>query len=77
MPRAPIPCPECAGALKIDRSGQLYTDDRTGLLMRECWLHCTVCGKRGKGLLTLDVALFAVASVLSIEPTPFPIDPAA
>lgn len=78
MPKTPIPCPACkVGHVKVDRSGKLLMDDRTGLLVRECWVRCTGCLRRGKALLTLDIAMFPDDSVLAIEPTPFPKSAAA
>lgn len=55
MPRTPYPCPACKGALSVTDSGELYTDDRTGLLMRIFAVRCLACGRKGKGIMTADI----------------------
>jgi uncharacterized Zn finger protein len=73
MPQNPIPCPSCGGAIKVRNSGALLSDDRTGLLMRECLVRCKDCGRDGKMLVTLDVGLYLDDKTLPIEPAPLPV----
>ena len=40
MPEPHIPCPACSGAIKVRKSSALFTEDRTGLLVRECVREC-------------------------------------
>ena len=68
MPEPRIPCPDCGGPIKVRKSGKLLAEERTGLLVRECLVGCTGCGRNGKMLMTLDVGLY-------IDPTPLPMTP--
>lgn len=81
MPRNPLPCPSrsCTGEIKVRNSGPLAYDQRTGLLARECLVACTSCRRKGKMLVTLDIALYPdeEGEALPIEPTLFPTAPAA
>lgn len=79
MPEAYIPCPECSGPIKVRNSGPLVHESRTGLLCRECLVVCKACGRKGKMLVTLDIALYldAASETLHVEPTPFPTTTAA
>jgi hypothetical protein len=74
MPQNPIPCTECArreanGIIKVRNSGKLLYDKRSGLLVRECLVTCSICGD-GKMLMTLDMAFYSSDKALPIEPTP-------
>lgn len=72
MPQHHIPCPKCQGAIKVTKSGPLLTDDRTGMLVRDCLVSCSACGRRGKALLTIDVAMYLDDEGLFIDPAPLP-----
>ena len=78
MPEPHIPCPSCSGPIKVRKSGQLYADERTGLLSRECLVVCISCGRNGKMLVTLDIALYLDdPEGLHVDQTPFHTDTAA
>jgi len=84
MPQPHIPCPgprfgpNCPGSIKVRKSGTLYAEERTGLLVRECLVSCDTCGRNGKMLVTLDIALYLDDSEgLHVDQTPFPNEDAA
>ena len=68
MPEPHIPCPSCTGAIRVRKSGALYADDRTGLLVRECLVECAVCGRKGKMLATLDIGLYPIGAGEVLRP---------
>lgn len=73
-----IPCPKCKGSIVVRKSGDLHSDDRTGLLARECLIECRACGRKGKMLVTLDVGLYLDKEQgLALDQTPFPTGTAA
>lgn len=72
MPEPHIPCPECSGAIAVRKSGALFAEDRTGLLVRECLVKCTGCGRKGKMLVTLDIGLYLDEPGLHVDPAPLP-----
>ena len=67
-----IPCPACKGSIRVRKSCALLTEDRTGLLVRECLVECHDCGRKGKMAVTLDIALYLDDDCLCIDPAPFP-----
>lgn len=74
MPQNPIPCTECArreanGTIKVRNSGRLMYDKRSGTLVRECLVTCSICGD-GKMLMTLDMAFYLNDKAPPIEPAP-------
>lgn len=73
MPEPHIPCPSCTGAIRVRKSGALYADDRTGLLVRECLVECAVCGRKGKMLVTLDIGLYLDEPGLHVDRAPLPV----
>ena len=70
MPDPRIPCPSCKGSIRVRKSGALFADDRTGLLMRECLVECTGCGRKGKMLVTLDIGLYLDGLHVDLAPLP-------
>ena len=77
MAQNPIPCTECArreanGTIKVRNSGKLLFDKRSGTLVRECLVTCSICGN-GKMLMTLDMAFYLNDKALPIEPDPLPV----
>lgn len=69
MPEPHIPCPKCSGPIRVRKSGPLLAEERTGLLVRECLVECSGCGRKGKMLVSLDVGLY-LDSGLHVDPTP-------
>ena len=80
MPEHRIPCPACEnGSVRVRKSGALFYENRTGLLVRECLVECRDCKRKGKMLVTLDIAMFLLDEIsgLYIDPKLFPTDTAA
>ncbi len=78
MPEHRIPCPACeTGSIRVRKSGALVMEARTGLLSRECLVECRDCKRKGKALLTIDIAMYLDGDGLCIDPAPFPADTAA
>lgn len=72
MPEPHIPCPSCKGSIRVRKSGPLLFEDRTGLLVRECLVGCSSCGRNGKMLVTLDVGLYLDEEGLHVDQTLLP-----
>jgi hypothetical protein len=53
----------------VRKSGPLLAEERTGLLVRECLVECSGCGRKGKMLVSLDVGLY-LDSDLHVDQTP-------
>jgi len=70
MPEPRIPCPMCPGSIKVRKSGPILAEGRTGLLVRECLVECSGCGRKGKMLVSLDIGLYLDEPGLHVDQTP-------